>query len=252
MQKWHSKEDGNVDTGKGNPLIVLTVHVYQVQSVPLGDVSAQETSVAHVRSTHVTVESTGVFVKSGGSCHALTNHYIKESRPFFPNEKLPGYIDVPFFYGLARLVWFASLFGFLAATGMKSKYPFFLYFPLGFFIACLLFFFIYCQHEWVHKKSFPVVLKQPIIDSQKTENDFYEVTLTELDGMALQNYESGVGFVQLTQGKIQFQAFNRNAIRNMLNSKRRSRWMLFLFFASSLYNCYVMVSYTFGAGLAWF
>ena len=221
--------------------------ILQVESAPLSDVSVQGTEIAQVRSTQIQVESTGFSVNTRDSSHASTNHYIKESRPFFPNEKLPIYIDFPYFYCFSRLLCFASLLGAMAAGG-GSKY---LYLPVGFFAACLLFFFIYCQHEWVNQKSLPFVLKQPVIENQRSQNCFYEVTVTELDGIALHNYEAGVGFVQLSQGTIKFQAFNRIAIRKVSNSKRRSRWMLCLLVAASLYNCYFMVSYTLGAGPDW-
>lgn len=226
------------------PKFQVPVSVLQVESVLISDVSVERTEVERVRSTQVTVETTGIGVSIRDSSHAFTNHYIKQSRTYFPNEKLSIYIDCPFFYTFARLLWFGSLFGILVAAG-KSEY---LYLPVAFFVSCLLFFLIYCQHEWVNQKSLPVVFKQPVIENQRSENDFYQITITELGGIALQNYEAGVGFVQLSQGKIEFQAFNKRAIRNMSNSKRRSRLMLCLFFLASLYNGYFMVAYTLGVG----
>ena len=179
------------------------------------------------------------------SDYAKTNHCIKQSRRYFLNEKLPTYFDFPCFFTLARLVCFASVFGALGATD-ESKFE---YLPVAFFVACLLFFFIYCQHELVNRKSLPFLLKQPVIDSQRNVNSFYEVTVTELRGIALQNYQAGVGFVQLSQGSIEFQAFNKKAVRCMSKAKRRSRLLLCLFFISSLYNCYLMAAFTLGAGV---
>lgn len=181
----------------------------------------------------IKVEEVGVHKEVRDEVHARANHYIEESRPYFPNAQLPKYIDCPYFLSVARLVCFASLICTLVVkiSGSVSKAI-----PIGFFGACLLFFFIYCQHERVNQMSLPLVLKQPVFDSQRRLNEFYQVTVTELDGIALQNYQAGVGFIQLTQGKIKIQAFNRKAIRQMSDAKCQSRLMLFLFLLSVIYN----------------
>ena len=126
-----------------------------------------------------------------------------------------------------------SLFGFLAVAG-GSRY---LYLPVAFFVACLLgfSFLIYCQREWVNRKSRPFVL-QPVLDSQRTENSLYVVTVTELVGIALQNYQAGVGIVQLSQGKIELQAFSKKAIWYMSNAECRSRLMLGFFFIGPVFT----------------
>lgn len=181
----------------------------------------------------IKVEEVGVDTEVRDELHAHANHYIEQSRPYFPNAHLPKYIDCPYFLKIARLVCFASLICTLVVkiSGDVSNAI-----PVGFFVACLLFFFVYCQHERVNQKSLPVVLKQPVFDSQRTLNEFYQVTVTELDGVALQNYQAGFGFIQLTQGKIKIQAFNRKAIRQMSDAKCQSRLMLVLFLASVIYN----------------
>ena len=84
--------------------------------------------------------------------------------------------------------------------------------------------------------SLPLVLKQPVFDSQRSLNEFYQLTVTELDGIALQNYQAGFGFIPLTPGKIKIQAFNRKAIRQMSDAKCQSRLMLFFFLLSVIYN----------------
>ena len=123
---------------------------------------------------------------------------------------------------------FVSLFGFLAVAG-GSRYLYLLRRLFSGFFFLFFFFLIYCQHEWVNRKSRPFVL-QPVLDSQRTENSRYVATVTELDGIALQNYQAGVGFVQLPQGKIELQAFSKRAIWYMSNAECRSRLMLGFFF----------------------
>ncbi|XP_078373100.1 uncharacterized protein LOC144656741 [Oculina patagonica] len=189
------------------------------------------TEVGRVQCTQVKLEDDGGdIVTVRDEIHAHSNHYIKQSRRYFPNEKLPTYIRFPYFLGTARVVLFVSLFGALAE-------------PAGcvlLFIACLMFFFVFCQHQWVNQKSLPVVYKQPVFDGQETNNAFYKMTVTELDGVALQNYQAGIGFIKLSQGKIQFQAFTKTAMKYMSDAKCQSRLMLVLFAMAFAYNSYFM------------
>ena len=195
--------------------------------------SGERTEVEGVQFRKVEVKEIGKSVTVRDASHAKTNHYIKQSRPYFPKEKLSTYIDFPNFLKFARVLCVASLFGALSKTS-----------SIIFFVACLLFLIIYTQHEMVNQKSLPFVLKQPVFDSQRLENSFYEVTVTELSGVALQNYQTGVGFIALSQGKIKFQAFNRNAIKYMSNANCQSRLMLVLFSVAAVYNCLFMVAYS--------
>ena len=200
-------------------------------------IATGRTEVGRVQCTQVKVENVGDIVTVRDEIHAKSNHYIKQSRPYFRNEKLPTYIDCPYFLRIARVLCVASLFGALVASGGSQVIPIF------FFSTCLLFFLFYCQHEWVIQKSLPVVYKQPVFDGQDKNNDFYEVTITELDGIALQNYRAGIGFVKLSHGKIEFQAFNKTAMKYMSDAKCQSRLMLLLFAMATAYNCYFMISY---------
>ena len=188
-----------------------------------------------VQCTQIKVENVGTDVKVVEEVHAKSNHYIKASKPYFPNEKLLTYIYWPKFLRMARSLWVASVFGFLPVLGLSK------YIAVFFSIVCLLFIFIFCQHEWVNQKSLPVVFRQPVFDSQRRCNDFYEVTVTELDGVALQNYQAGVGFIQMSQGKIQFQAFNKAGMKHMSNARCYSRLMLVLFASTFAYNCFFML-----------
>lgn len=83
----------------------------------------------------------GVNTEVRDEVHAYANHYIEQSRPYFPNAQLPKYIHCPYFLRIAQWVCFASLIGTLVVkiSGSASSAI-----PIGFFGACLLFFFIYC------------------------------------------------------------------------------------------------------------
>ena len=193
--------------------------------------------VERVQYTQVNVKDVSRSVTVRNERHAKANHYIKESRPYFPNEKLPTYIDCPYFMQLAQALFGLSLLGALVAAGAPRALP------MCCFAVCLLFIFFFCQHEWVSQKSLPVVFRQPVFGSQRTNNAFYEVTVTELDGVALQNYQAGVGFIQMSQGKIKFQAFNKTGVKHMSDARCHSRLTLLIFVMAAASNCYFMAFY---------
>ena len=155
--------------------------------------------------------------------YAYSNHFITQSRPYF-RRQLPTYIDCVYFLWLTWAMFWASWLGALAHKGGYYKgVPF-------------------CQHEIVNRKSLRIVLTQPVLDGQQKLNALYEVTVTELQGMALQNYQAGIGFVHVSEGKVKFQAFNRKAEQAMICARKTSRCMLILFLGSSCFNFYFMIT----------
>ena len=171
--------------------------------------SVERIELGQVKHTEIEVEEVGGSVTIRDEAHAKANHYIKESRPYFPHEKLPIYIDCPYFLKFARAFCLASVLGIWKVSGGS------VIMQVVLFIGCLAFLTVYGQHELVNQRSLPTVLKQPVLAGQKSTNAFYEVTVTDLEGIALQNYQAGVGFVSVSQGKIKFQAFNKRAKKYM-------------------------------------
>ena len=202
--------------------------------------SVETAEVERLKWRKIEVEDVGKITFVRDTPHAKSNHFIEQSRPYFPNAKLPTYFDSQCcnFLTFAKLFCFASFFGALTAAGVS------LLIPIFFFIGCLALFLVYCQHERVNQKSLPTVTTQPVIASQNSTNSFYEVTVTDLDGIALQNYQAGVGFITVSQGKVKFQAFNTKAIAYMMSARCQSRLMMILFLACSVYNCYFVVAYS--------
>ena len=198
------------------------------------------TEARGVQHTRIDVQDVGVSVRLRNSIYAYSNHFITQSRPYF-RRNLPRYIDCALFLCCTRLIFLAS---FLGALALKDGYykgaPFYC------FLVCAVFIAIFCQHEVVNRKSLPTVLTQPVIDGQRSLNALYEVTITELQGMALQNYRAGIGFVHVSEGKVKFQAFNRKAVQAMNSARSTSRCMLFLFFCSACYNFYFMMVHSLG------
>lgn len=193
-----------------------------------------------VQHTRVQVEDVGVTVRIRNSPYAYSNHFITQSRPYF-RRPLPTYIDCVLFLRFTGLMFVASFLGALALNGGYFKGA-----PFYCFLVCAVFIGIFCQHEVVNRKSLKTVLTQPVIDGQRSLNALYEVTITELQGMALQNYRAGIGFVHVSEGKVKFQAFNRRAVRAMMSAKQTSRCMLFLFFCAACYNFYFMMVHSLG------
>ena len=66
------------------------------------------TEIERVRSKHIEIKDVGTTVKIRDEIHARTNHYIKQSKPYFPKDKLLTYIDCPYFLRVARWLCFAS------------------------------------------------------------------------------------------------------------------------------------------------
>lgn len=195
------------------------------------------TKLERVHTKRVEIKDVGITVRVRNEIHAHTNHYIKQSKRYFPNEKLRIYINCPHFLKIAPIPGGFSIFGGIVVLDAPKAVPVF------FFVVCLLLFMIFCQHEWVNQKTLPFVHKQPFLSLQKRLNEFYEVTITELDGIALQNYQAGIGFVELTQGKIQFQAFNNTAKKHMSDAKCQSRVLLLAYLVASVYNGYFVAAF---------
>lgn len=198
------------------------------------------TGARGVQHTRVAVEDVGVSVRIRKSIYAYSNHFITQSRPYF-RRKLPTYIDCALFLCFTRLLFVASFLGALTLEGGYFKGA-----PFYCFFVCAVFIGIFCQHEVVNRKSLRIVMTQPVIDGQRSLNALYEVTITELQGMALQNYRAGIGIVHVSEGKVKFQAFNRKAVHAMICARRTSRFMLFLFFCSACYNFYFMMVHSLG------
>lgn len=200
--------------------------------------SVERIELGQVKHTEIEVEEVGGSVTIRDEAHAKANHYIKESRPYFPHEKLPIYIDCPYFLKFARAFCLPSVLGIWKVSGGS------VIMQVVLFIGCLAFLTVYGQHELVNQRSLPTVLKQPVLAGQKSTNAFYEVTVTDLEGIALQNYQAGVGFVSVSQGKIKFQAFNKRAKKYMRRAIWNSRLMMVLFSVGAVYNCYFLVIYS--------
>lgn len=204
-----------------------------------------QTNVREVQHTEVAIRGIGTSVLLRKDVYAHSNHIVIQSRPYFRGN-LPTYFYCPFFLRLAWLLFFASLLGALALEGGYYKGS-----PFYCFVVCAFFIAVFSQHEIVNRRSIPVVLMQPVFDGQIPLNALYEVTVTQLQGLALENYRAGIGFANVSGGKVKFQALSREAVRSLHRSRRTSRFMLFMFFCSACYNFYFMMVHSLGLQFSW-
>ena len=188
------------------------------------------TETRGIQHTRIAVEDVCRAFRVRNTIYAYSNHFIMQSRPYF-RRQLPTYIDCVCFLWLTWAMFWASWLGALADKGGYYKGA-----PFYCFFVCAIFIGIFCQHEIVNRKSLRIVLTQPVLDGQQKLNALYEVTVTELQGMALQNYQAGIGFVHVSEGKVKFQAFNRKAEQAIICARKTSRCMLILFLGSACFN----------------
>jgi len=165
------------------------------------------------------------------SVHRYTNIFIQETKPFYPRETLHIYRDPP--------LWFTVVIFVFSFTGAAS---------LTAAIICLIFdapfVAVYCQNEWVNRKSLPVVKKQKVVNDLQTLNALYEVTYAELEMMAISTDDTEIGLIRTAHEKFKFQVFHPAAFQIMDKAKRTSRIMLSLFLGASLYNIIFICVYS--------
>ncbi|CAH3126338.1 unnamed protein product [Porites lobata] len=178
------------------------------------------TNATQLQHTRVSVQDVGRTVRVRNTVYSYTNHFIIQSRPYF-RRNLPTYINCICFSYFAWIFFLASFLGILAVKGGYFKGT-----PFYCFVVCAVFIAVFSQHEVVNRRSLPFVLSQPVFDGQESLNALYELTITELQGLALQNYQAGIGFIHVSEGHVKFQAFNRHAVGAMHCARRLSRCSL--------------------------
>ena len=166
--------------------------------------------VADIRETEVKIEEYGRNVKVKKSAFSATNHFIRQSRPFFPTQNLHQYLY------FSRMRWIV-LFMFIANIFCFDS----LYMSLVMDVINIIFLFIFLQHQFVNCCTMRYVRKQPVIEYAPAWNTFYKLSVRELQGTILTAYHDnvGVGFVSLNQGEVKFQVFNGMADMYMRHAR---------------------------------
>ena len=166
------------------------------------------------------------------SVHRFTNIFI-ESKRFMPQAYLPIYRGVPLWFSIV-----VAVFSFGGAASFPAAVAFLLFgFP---FIA------LYLQNEMVNRKSLPLVKKQPVKNDLQTLNSLYEVTVAELEMIALSSYDIEIGFLKTNLGRVNsVQVFHPAAFQITDKAKRCSRIMLGVFLFLAVYNTIFTFLYSF-------
>ena len=197
--------------GKSEPLLVDADTA--ATHVTVGDVTA-----GHVKQQMITVKSTGKSINLPSAKYTRTNFYIRQTRQYIPSRKLRVFINFRWFHGIMTTVQCTqSLVLLLVSILLGELAP-----RLGPTIACLVLsfvtilslipiFIVYCQHLHVVCWTIPWVLRQPVIPNMTTDNKHLEIAVTNLEGVYLSAYNSGIGVVSKTTGKINFHVLSSNA-----------------------------------------
>lgn len=149
-----------------------------------------------------------------------------------PQAYLPIYRGVPLWFSIV-----VAVFSFGGAASFPAAVAFMLFgFP---FIA------LYLQNEMVNRKSLPLVKKQPVKNDLQTLNSLYEVTVAELEMIALSSYDIEIGFLKTNLGRVSFQVFHPAAFQIMDKAKSFSRILLGVFLFLAVYNTIFTFLYSF-------
>lgn len=163
---------------------------------------------AGVSQTEIDVNEYGVGVIIKDSAYAATNHYIQQSKQFFPKRKLYKYVY------FQRMRWLVAFLFFINLLSFDSFYV-----AIIMDMINLIFLIIFLQHQCVNCCTMHIVRKQPVIEKQRKRNNFYKVCIRELNGVFLENYQRNVGVVALNEQEIELQAFNRVAVMLMNHAR---------------------------------
>ena len=214
-----------VNRGKTEPLLV-TADTAATQ-VTVGDVTA-----GHVEQQVVTVKSTGKTVNTPTARYTRTNFYIRQTQQYIPSRKLRVFINFRWFSGIMTTV-LGTQFTFLVmvSTILGRTGPIF-ELSLACFLLSLVTILtliptsiVFCQHLHVVCWTIPWVLHQPVIPNMTWGNKHLEIAITNLEGVYLSAYNSGVGLVSQKTGKIKFHVLNSAAVLLI----RRTRNLSILF-----------------------
>ena len=102
-----------------------------------------------------------------------------------------------------------------------------------------------CNTNWSTENVVPLVKKQPFKIDLQTLNVLYEMTVAELEMIALSSYDMKIGFLKTNSGRVYFQVFHPAAFHIMDKAKRTSRIMLGVFLFLGVYNTIFTFLYSF-------
>ena len=178
-----------------------------------GYIANQETGVAFSEQDRIEIKQTGKVVWLKNNIHSKTNHYIKESYGYVPEDKerkLTRYLYVP------GLQW---IFLVVFIMGLVSPSHFIFAFIMG--GISILFIVVFFQHMYVAFTSIPIILKLPHLpdNDMKLANDFFEVTREKYSAVFAASPDTAVGVAVKTKGTIKIHVLSTRARRQVTDSR---------------------------------
>jgi len=162
----------------------------------------ERVAVGEFQQGRLRVRSVGKRITLSGGIYGHVNHYIRQSRKYFPHRRLRTFAYfyyMPYIY--IALIFPGSLLCFHFTTSLL----------LAEFHLC--FFLLYCQHVYVCLGTLRYVQMQPTAPnhSMTLANEHKEIDFEEYQMRFAATSNVGVGFVTHSAGKIKYQVFRQSS-----------------------------------------
>jgi len=175
-----------------------------------GYVANQEAGVGFADEDRIEIKRTGTTVWLQKNIYSRTNHYIKESHGYVPEDmdrKLTRY-----FY-IVGLQW---VFLLVLIAGLVSPVHYIFAFVMGgISIPCIL---VFSQHMYVVIVTIPIILKLPYIgELPGTQNDFFEISREKYTAVFAASPDAAVAVGAQSKGTIKIHVLTtwaRTQVRN--------------------------------------
>ena len=202
-------------------------------------IANQEAGVAFSEQERIEIKETVNVVWLKQNIYDKTNHYIKESHDYVPENlkrKLSRYVHV------TGLQWiFLAVF----VIGLISPAHFVFAFIMG--GISILFILVFCQHMYVVFTTIPLMLKLPHLPDNAMElaNSFFEISLEKYTAMFAASPDTAVGVGVKTKGTIKIHVLSTRARRQV----KSTRVVSVLGFGASIFM--LIYCFAFGGYRAW-
>ena len=178
-----------------------------------GYIANQETGVAFSEQDRIEIKQTGKVVWLKNNSYSKTNHYIKESHGYVPEDKeqkLTRYLYVP------GLQW---VFLVVFVIGLVSPVHFIFAFIMGgISILCIA---VFSQHMYVVFTTIPIILMLPHLpdNDMRLANGLFEVTQEKYTALFAASPDTAVGVAVKTKGTIKIHVLSARARRQVTNTR---------------------------------
>ena len=232
------------------PLITLThAQHYRKMAVSVnkttsGYIANQEAGVAFSNEEKIEVKQTGKVVWLQRNIYSRTNHYIKESHDYVPEDKsrkLTRYL---------YLVGFQWFFLVVFVIGLISPVFYIFAFIMG--GISIPFILIFSQHMYVVMVTIPILLKLPHMPELPGQmlNDFYEISREKFTAVCAASHDTALGVAVASKGTMKVHMLSDSA-RSQVQKTRIVSVLAFCASIFMLLYCFAFGGYrTVAAGMS--